>query len=560
MRADVWAPFARSVACRREGLDEQLTAASDGWWRGPTLNDGDDYGFIVDGSGPFPDPRSPRQPQGVHGPSRAFDTGAFAWTDGAWRGRDARGAVFYELHVGTFTLEGTLDAAAADLPRLAEIGIEVVELMPIAPMPGTRGWGYDGVSLYAVYEQYGGPAALQRFVDAAHALGLAVALDVVFNHLGPDGNYLGVYGPYFTSAHHTPWGEAVNLDQEHSEHVRRYLADCALRWFREFHVDVLRLDAVHAFRDDSSDPFLAQLSRETESLSRELGRPLSLVAESDLNDPTLVTPISDGGLGQTAQWDDDVHHAIHAYLTGERGGYYADFGSIETLNAAFQRVFVHDGGLSTFRGRNWGRPVPPEMDRTRFVVFSSNHDQVGNRAAGDRPSATLSPGALATSLALVLLSPFTPLLFQGQEYAETRPFRFFCDHDEPLATAIRDGRRREFAAHGWDADSIPDPQDPATFLASKLAPVHAGPIPEWLRALMGVRHLTTEPGAWHAHPVSVTERAPRQLTMAGPVVVHANLSDEPVAFEGRPLAVFGDVAVAEGSFTIQPDAVALVSA
>ena len=560
MRADVWAPFASTVTCRTGGVDAPLTAGEDGWWRGPQLGDGQDYAFLVDGDGPFPDPRSPWQPHGVHGPSRAFDAGAFAWTDADWEGRGALGSVFYELHVGTFTQEGTLDAAAAALPRLAEAGMEIVELMPIAPMPGARGWGYDGVSPFAVFEEYGGPAALQRFVDAAHGLGLAVALDVVYNHLGPDGNYLGAFGPYFTPVHETPWGAAINLDQPHSGQVRRYLADCALRWFRDFHVDVLRLDAVHAFHDDSPEPFLAQLSRETAELSLELGRPLSLVAESDLNDPLLVTPLEKGGLGQTAQWADDVHHALHAYLTGERDGLYADFGSIETLNKAFQQVFVHDGGFSTFRGRPWGRPVPAEMDRRRFVVFASNHDQVGNRAAGDRPSATLSPGGLAASLALILLSPFTPLLFQGEEYGETRPFQFFSDHAEPLATSVREGRVREFAAHGWDARAIPDPQDPATFLASKLAPTQAGALPEWTRKVMAARHLTTASGAWERHPVSVIERGAKQLTMTGPVIVHANLSDEPVAYEGRPLAVFGDVAVDGARFTLRPDAVALVRA
>jgi maltooligosyltrehalose trehalohydrolase len=560
----VWDPFARAIAYRVDGHDAPLTAAAGGWWSGPELGDGVDYGFLVDGEGPFPDPRSPRQPHGVHGASRAFDTEAFTWTDAQWRGRDARGAVFYELHVGTFTPEGTLDAAAAALTGLAAIGVEVVELMPIAPMPGTRGWGYDGVSLYAVYEEYGGPAALQRFVDAAHATGLAVALDVVYNHLGPDGNYLGVYGPYFTDAHHTPWGSAINLDQPYSDEVRRYLCDAALRWFRDFHVDVLRLDAVHAFRDDSPVHFLAQLSAEVAALAERLGRPLSLVAESDLNDPAMVTPLAEGGLGQTAQWADDVHHSLHAYLTGERDGIYGDFGSLETLDKAYRHVFVHDGGFSTFRGRDWGVPVPDDMDRRRFVVFASNHDQVGNRAVGDRPSSTLSPGAQAASLALILLSPFTPLLFQGEEYGETRPFQFFSDHDEPLGSAVTSGRLAEFASHGWAAEAaIPNPQDPATFAASTLDRAASGPVNKalraWLAAIMSARPLTLSPDAWTRHPVGISERSPRQLTMDGPVRVHANLSSEPVAYEGRPLAVFGDAAVSGEGFTLQPDAVALVS-
>ncbi len=565
MRAHVWAPFASTVACSVGGLDVAMEPRDDGWWEGPPLEHGQDYGFVVDGTGPLPDPRSPRQPHGVHGLSRAFDTDAFPWTDSEWRGRDARGAVFYELHVGTFTADGTLDAAARELPRLAATGIEIVELMPIAPMPGTRGWGYDGVSLYAVYEEYGGPAALQRFVDAAHAAGLGVALDVVYNHLGPDGNYLSKFGPYLTGAHHTPWGEAINLDQPLSVHVRRFLADNALRWFRDFHVDVLRLDAVHAFRDDSATHFLAQLSAETAALSTKLDRPLSLVAESDLNDLAMVTPLAEGGLGQTAQWADDVHHALHTYLTGERDGYYSDFGSIEALDHVYRHVFLHDGRWSSFRNQLWGKPVPDAMDRRRFVVYAANHDQVGNRAQGDRPSATLTPGAQAASLAMVLLSPFTPLLFQGEEYGETRPFPFFSDHAGELGRAISKGRLAEFQSHGWGGGALPpDPQDPATFAAAKLDRSAQGKINDalrtWLAEVMAVRPFTLEPDAWARHPVSVTERAARQLTMTGPVLVHVNLSSEPVAYKGRPAAVFGDVTTEGAGFTLQPDAVALVVA
>jgi maltooligosyltrehalose trehalohydrolase len=564
VRADVWAPFAAHVTCRLATGDVPLSQDEGGWWRGPELADGEDYSFLVDGAGPFPDPRSPRQPHGVHGASRAFDARAFQWTDAHWRGIDARGAVFYELHVGTFTPEGTLDAAAAALPELAEIGVQIVELMPIAPFPGERGWGYDGVSLFAVYEQYGGPAALQRFVDAAHAVGLGVALDVVYNHLGPDGNYLAAFGPYFTDAHHTPWGSAVNLDQEHSGEVRRFIVDCALRWFRDFHVDALRLDAVHELHDDSPLHLLAQLSNETQALAGEFGRPLSLVAETNLNDVSILEPVSDGGLGQTAQWADDVHHALHAYLTGENTGLYADFASLEALHKAFTSVFVHDGTFSSFHGKPWGRPVPASMDRRRFVVFATNHDQVGNRAAGDRPSATLSRGAQAASLALVLLSPFTPMLFQGEEYGETRPFLFFSDHDEPLGAAVTAGRITEFAGHGWDANAtVPDPQAPSTFAASILDRTASGTtnlaLRQWFREVMRARALTLDPATWERHPVGISERAPRQLTMSGPVRVHANLSPEPVAYEGRPLAVFGDVAVEGEGFTLLPDAVALVA-
>jgi len=541
-----------------------MARSEDGWWSGPPLTHGDDYAFVVDGRGPYPDPRSPWQPHGVHGNSRAFDAGRFEWTDGDWRGRDVRGAVSYELHVGTFTPHGTLDSAATVMAELAEIGIELVELMPLAPIPGTRGWGYDGVSLYAVYEQYGGPEALQRFVDAAHAVGIAVALDVVYNHLGPDGNYLGEFGPYFTEAHHTPWGAAVNFDHEGGTTVRRYVIDNALRWFRDFHIDALRLDAVHELYDDSPQHVLAQLSCETAALAAELGRPLSLVAESDANDSRLVADVADGGLGQTAQWADDVHHSLHAYLMGETKGLYSDFGPVETVDKAFRRVFVHDGGFSTFRNKNWGNPVPDHVDRRKFVVFASNHDQVGNRATGDRPSESLTPGALATSLALILLSPFTPMLFQGEEYGETRPFLYFCDHDEPLGSSVTAGRIAEFAGHGWIEGAIPpDPQDPSTFAASKLDRTAAMPantaIREWVRNLMDARQRTLVPGAWIRHPAGVEEADPRQLTMTGPVRVHANLSAEPVTYQARPLAVFGNVAVADEGFTLMPDAVALVA-
>ena len=582
--ARVWAPRAAEVTCelRHESDPSAVTTASmarshDGWWVGPDLAHGVDYAFTVDGNGPLPDPRSAWQPHGVHGPSRAYNTSAFSWTDTSWPGRDARGAVTYELHVGTFTPTGTLDAIIGrELDDLARRGIEMIELMPLAGFPGRRGWGYDGVALFAVHEAYGGPQALQRFVDAAHARGLGVCLDVVYNHLGPDGNYLGQFGPYFTDAHHTPWGWAVNLDQPGSEGMRAFIVDNALRWFEDFHVDALRLDAVHALVDDSPTHILAELATRTASLSDRLGRPLSLVAESDLNQPSMVTPVgtttADGkpGMGMTAQWADDVHHALHTYLTGERHGYYSDFGSIETLDKAFRHVFVHDGGHSSFRGKDWGAPVPDDMDRRRFVVFASNHDQVGNRAIGDRPSSSLPAGAQAASLALILLSPFTPMLFMGEEYGETRPFMFFTDHDEPLGSAVSEGRMSEFAGHGWDTlyggpVQVPDPQDRQTFLRSKLgAGLSArGTVPvaieAWMSTVMAARPATLREGAWARHPVSVSELAPRQLTMSGPVTIHANLSEQPMRVPGTASAAFGQVEVTAAGITLAPDAVALVT-
>ncbi|MBD8077943.1 malto-oligosyltrehalose trehalohydrolase [Cellulosimicrobium arenosum] len=505
-RPVVWAPAARTVdlllpeqgsatfdGSRREGL-RLVGAHVPGWWGyDHELEPGTDYGYSIDGGPGRPDPRSPRQPYGVHGPSRTFDP-AFAWSDAAWAGRDVRGEVLYELHVGTFTDQGTLDAAIERLDELADLGVGAVELMPVAAFGGTWGWGYDGVHLYAVHEPYGGPRALQRFVDAAHARGLAVVLDVVHNHLGPSGNYLPEFGPYFTDAHSTPWGSAVNLDRSGNREVREWILCNALRWFTDFHVDALRLDAVHALVDDSPTHLLVELSRAVARLEEELARPLTLVAESDENDPTTITDAEVGGRGMHAQWADDVHHAVHALLTGERHAYYVDFGSVAVLRKALTGAFVHDGTWSTFRARDWGRPVPPGTDGHAFVVCTQNHDQVGNRARGDRPSATLDAGGLAIAAALVLASPFTPMLFMGEEWGTSTPWQYFTDHDDPdLAQAIREGRAAEFGGHGWDGgDAVPDPQDRATRDASVLdrSQRHVGEharLLEWYRTLIALR-------------------------------------------------------------------------
>ena len=482
-RVPVWAPAAQTVELHLPGQDRlvDMIPAPGGWWTAPLdLEPGTDYAFRVDGSPNRPDPRSALQPDGVHGPSRTVDPDAWQWTDQNWAGKDLRGSVIYELHVGTFTPEGTLDAAITRLGHLADLGVDIVELMPLAAFPGKAGWGYDGVGLWAVHEAYGGPDALARFVDAAHNAGIGVCLDVVYNHLGPSGNYLGVFGPYFTRAHHTPWGEAVNYDHDGSKQVRAFVIDSALRWLRDFHIDALRLDAIHEIKDDAAaaDPpqthILAELSDAVAALSAEIGRPLSLVAEADLNDVGVITPTDEQppakipSLGMTAQWADDVHHALHARLTGETQGYYGDFAEAGAWAKAYGRAFLHNGTWSTFRERNWGAPVPEDTDPRRFVVFGSDHDQIGNRAVGDRPSTSLDDATLAATAALVLLSPYTPMLFMGEEWGTRTPFQFFTDHEEDLARSVSEGRVREFAGFGWDADEIPDPQAAETVEASRL--------------------------------------------------------------------------------------------
>ncbi len=483
----VWAPSARAVSADLRVGDEpaqtvELESYPGGWWAPTAVAAGRylaserpvDYMFRVDDADPVPDPRSAWQPEGVHGRSRLVDLAAFDWHDAIWagpqQGEGALGGVFYEMHVGTFTPEGTFDAALSRLDHLVWLGVDVVQVLPVAAFPGEWGWGYDGVALYAVHDRYGGPRAFQRFVDACHQRGLGVALDVVYNHLGPSGNYLSAYGPYFTESHQTPWGAAVNLDAEGSAEVRAFIIEGALRWLREFHLDALRLDAVHEFRDDSERPFLAELSDAVADLGAELGRPLALVAESDLNDPVMVTPTDEGGLGMSAQWDDDVHHALHVALTGETQGYYADFGGLSAIGKVLTDAFYVDGVWSQFRGRAWGARVDREQTSGhRFMAYLQTHDQVGNRALGDRIGATLSPGQQAVGAALVMTSAFTPMVFMGEEWMASTPFLYFSDHGEPeLAAAVSNGRRREFADHGWEGEEIPDPQDHGSRDASVL--------------------------------------------------------------------------------------------
>ncbi|MEV4492863.1 malto-oligosyltrehalose trehalohydrolase [Micromonospora coxensis] len=469
----VWAPEAARVRLRLPGdTDHEMRPTRQGWWRVevPGAGPGTDYAFLLDDDDrALPDPRSAWQPEGVHGPSRLYDHSAHRWTDQGWTGRQLPGSVLYELHVGTFTPEGTFDAAIARLDHLVELGVDMIELLPVNAFNGEHNWGYDGVCWYAPHEPYGGPDGLKRFVDAAHAKGLGVILDVVYNHFGPSGAYAPMFAPYLTEQSNT-WGRTVNLDGPHSDGVRRYIIDSVLMWLRDYHVDGLRLDAVHAMPDSRATHFLEQVAAEVETLSTHLGRPLSLIAESDLNDPTLITPREAGGFGLHAQWNDDAHHALHTLLTGERQGYYGDFGSLECLTDVLTGAFFHAGTWSSFRNRSHGRPV--DRQRTpghRFVAYLQNHDQIGNRATGDRISATLSPALLRVGAVLLMTAPFTPMLFMGEEWAASTPWQFFTSHPEPeLAVAVRDGRKREFASHGWATEDVPDPQDPQTFLRSRL--------------------------------------------------------------------------------------------
>ncbi|RVW00517.1 malto-oligosyltrehalose trehalohydrolase [Rhodococcus spongiicola] len=493
---EVWAPIPRSVRVHVDGTEHDMSRSPDGWWRADVDAElGARYGFVLDESPTvLPDPRSPRQPEGVHLLSQLHDLDPAGWTDTMWTGCQLAGSVVYELHVGTFTSEGTFDAAIEKLDHLVELGVSFVELMPVAAFNGTHNWGYDGVLWYAVHEAYGGPDGLQRFVDACHGRGLAVVLDVVYNHLGPSGNYLDRFGPYLADGA-TSWGRVINLSDKDSGEVRRFIIENALRWFREFHIDALRLDAVHALVDNSATHLLEELSIEVHTLSTHLRRPLTLIAESDLNDPKIITARVAGGYGLSAQWDDDVHHAIHAAVSSERQGYYGDFGSLQALAHTLLHGYFHSGTYSTFRGRNHGRPIDiRRIPADAMLAYTCTHDQIGNRATGDRPSEYLTSGQLAVKAALVLCSPYTPMLFMGEEWGARTPFQYFTSHPEPeLGESTAQGRRREFAEHGWSTDDIPDPQDPETFLRSKLdwtepqQPTHARLL-DCYRRLISLRH------------------------------------------------------------------------
>ena len=568
----VWAPTAHRIRGTITGGHQpptvfDLVRSEDGWWSREfgDVDAGADYGFMIDDDDTVrPDPRSRRQPYGVHGWSQLYDPHGYEWRDSQWTGRDLPDAVIYELHIGTFTPEGTFAAAIERLDHLVDLGITHIELLPVNAVNGTHNWGYDGVGWYAVHEPYGGPDGLKALIDASHARGLAVVLDVVYNHFGPSGNYLPLYGPYLKTGRNT-WGDLVNLDGEGSHEVRRYILDNALMWLEEFHVDALRLDAVHALVDSSEPHLLAELAADVDSLCAHLSRPLVLIAESDLNDVMMIESRSAGGRGMDAQWDDDVHHQLHALLTGERQGYYADFGTLPGLAKTWTSAFFHDGTFSQFRGRVHGQPV----DRVttpgyRFVVCLQDHDQVGNRARGERLTELTSPGLLRVGALLLLTSPFTPMLWMGEEWAANTPWQFFTSHPEPeLAELTAQGRKEEFASHGWDADDVPDPQDPATFERSHLdwaepdKPEHASML-RLYRTLISLRHRDhdlTDPRLDRV-AVDYDEQADWVSIRRGSLRVVANLSAaaQTVPLDQPPVDV---LAATERGFRFGPDGIFL---
>jgi len=579
-RFTVWAPRASAVAVHLDGKSLALAPlapageGATGWWEADVeqAGPGTDYMFRLDGGPPRPDPRSAWQPEGVDGPSRVVDHGAFGWSDQAWRGLHLRGAVLYELHVGTFTPGGTFDAAIERLDRLVALGVDGIELLPVAEFSGDRGWGYDGVDLFAPHHGYGGPEGLKRLVDACHRRGIGVVMDVVYNHLGPAGNYLAEFGPYFTDRHHTNWGDALNFDGADSDAVRAFFVDNALGWLRDYHCDGLRLDAVHAIVDTSACPIVEEIAAAVHRLAGHVRRPLFVVVESDLNDPRFVRPPEAGGYGADGVWADEFHHALHAVLTGEVDGYYADFGSLAQLATALRQAWVYTGDYSPFRRRVHGRPAP-DVDGSRFVVSLQNHDQVGNRATGERIAQLCGIGRAKVGAALTVLAPFVPLLFQGEEWAASAPFLYFTDHRDPsLGAAVSAGRRREFAAFGWAPEDVPDPQDRATFLRSQLdwSEVEVGDhaaMLAWYRCLISLRRAlpALTDGRRDQVETSFDEAEGWLVVRRGPVTIAANLGTDavslPIGGGVELLAASGPgVSVGGEMVTVPADSVAVLMA
>jgi maltooligosyltrehalose trehalohydrolase len=573
---EVWAPNANKLSVHVDGALYPMQGPDPrGLWHASVeqAGPGSDYGFVLDDDPrPYPDPRSRWQPNGVHGLSRIYDQHAFEWHDSRWQAPPLASGIIYEMHVGTFTQEGTFDSAIEKLDFLHELGITHLEIMPIAAYAGNRGWGYDGVALYAVTENHGGPDGLKRFVDACHVRGIAVLHDVVYNHFGPIGNYTGKFGPYVTDLHRTPWGDAVNFEGPGSDEVRRFFCDNAIMWMRDFHIDGLRLDAVHEFVDRSAIHFLEQLSSEVEVLATTIGSRLVLIAESDLNDPRIVRPREAGGYGMDAQWSDDFHHALFTVLHVEESGhgYYDDFGSMEKLAKSLTRVFVYDGEYSSYRLRRHGRPVD-RLSAHHFITFIQNHDQVGNRATGERLEHIVGMDRAKAAIGLVLTAPSIPMLFEGEEFAASTPFLYFADHEDPdMAKLVSEGRKREFAAFGFD-EQVPDPEAPDTFTRSKLKWNEIGEgshkeMLDWVRALVRLRRNTPalNDGDLGHTTVQYSEEA-RWLAMDRRAVkVFLNLGSNPAQFDlpdsfHLELASRDGVYAGNGRVVVPPDAIAILS-
>ena len=565
----VWAPRATRVELVLGDRRLPMRPAAGGWFEAPEeLPSGTDYAYSLDGADPVPDPRAPYLPRGVHGPARLVDHSTFRWTDAGWQPGALKDAVFYELHVGTFTPEGTFEAVIGKLDHLVRLGVTAVELMPFAHFPGRRNWGYDGVAIFAPHPVYGGPAGLKRLVNGCHERGLAVVADVVHNHLGPTGNYSERFGPYATDRYRTPWGSALNFDGPQSEEVRNFICDSSLMWLRDYHLDGLRLDAVHAIHDQSAVHILEELGGRVRELASEVGRPFYVIAESDLNDPRLVRPVELGGYGLDAQWSDDLHHSLHAVLTGERRGYYVDFGSLADVSKALRQVFVYDGRPSRWRGRGHGRPVG-EIGGDRFLAFLQNHDQVGNRTPGDRVSALVSQGRLRIGAALLLCGTGVPLLFMGEEWGASTPFLFFTDHEDPsVADATRRGRAADAERWGWSPADVADPQALETFERSRLDWSEPEREPhchllEWYRSLIALRRLRPElrDGRRDLVGVDFDEAAGWLRLRRPPLTLACNLGPQVVALAagGRlELASELGVTLAGGELRLPPDACALL--
>jgi maltooligosyltrehalose trehalohydrolase len=570
-RISVWAPRAAGVDLYRDPASVPMATDGDGWFHAEVPVGEIDYGFRLDGGEPLPDPRSPWQPHGVHGLSRTFDPGGHRWGDQGFVPVALDRAVIYELHVGTFTAEGTFTAATERLHELALLGVTHVELMPVAAFAGRHGWGYDGVDLYAPHPAYGTPADLQALVDACHQRDLAVLLDVVYNHLGPEGNYLSRFGPYFTDRYRTPWGEAVNLDGPGSDEVRRFIVDNATRWLRDFHVDGLRLDAMHAVVDTSAVHILEQLRRAVDDVAGEVGHSKVLIAEHEGNDPRLVRPVDAGGYGLDAVWDDDVHHALHTALTGERTSYYEDYEGFDDLVRCLHHGYAYAGRYSAHRRRTIGRPAGDALRGDALVACLQNHDQVGNRAGGERIAMVASPARQKVGAALMFTGPFVPLLFQGEEWAASTPFPYFADHAGELAEAVRRGRLAEFEAFGWHPDEIADPEDETTFASAQLrwdereGDGHREML-EWYQALIALRAERPElrqpsfadlAAVWDPDAGVLVVRRGDLAVVAATAVADVTLAP------GAPLELLlasdGRIGVAGDTVHLEPDTAAVVA-